>query len=198
MTEQQKRGSRLYKNNPAVRRGNWLPHGLWPEMDDLHDRHKEFLSRLADASSAAASLTKSYEAEDEAKTTALAEGKEPPSQTDETARQAALRDAAVRTEAAMQALHNFLAEAIDVIQAKEADWLADLNARDSEAEEKRAEAARLLNEADQDTWTAKRSRMWIERTAKDRSMMHIAYEELSGPVPSAERTLDLEQVAGRS
>ena len=199
MNQQLQHGEKLLRENPALRQPDWLPEGIWPELDELHDRHVKLLADLSVHLQRVGALRRKYDDEDEAREKALSEGDEPPKVTTEAKRDVALSEAKASSAAAKRALAIFLAEAVALVQEKEADWLDECAGRDQAAEAKRIEAQRLLDEAKRDAWIAKRARMWVERTAKDRPMLHIAGPSLSEPLtPPQEPVLDLEQMAGRT
>lgn len=187
------RGEKLFRQNPALRRADWLPENAGQGLDELHARHVELLTRFDEASHTAAGLRSKYEAEDDARQEAALNGEPTPAVTPESVRQDTLGEATAEAVSAQQALFVFLAQAIDRIKEGQEEWEAALNKRKAEAEDKRAEAARLLDEADEDVWVGKRAGMWLRRTAEDKPMRHVPYSQIAGEVPRPkETTLDLE------
>jgi len=182
-TDQQRRGERLLRDNPALAKSNWLPEGTFPELTELRERHVKLLEDRAVASRACTSLREKYEAEDEAQQRSFQNGGKAPRLTPEAERADAKREAESRLRAANIALAEFIDEAVVAIQAQESAWIELLKQRAVAADEKVEEAKRLLDEAHRDRWAIKRVRMWVERTSENKQARHVAYEQLAGPPP---------------
>jgi hypothetical protein len=160
-----RKGETMLQDNPALGRTGWLPIGPWPELDELHDEHEERLRHHAEAADEFAKLYEQFKEEDAAQVSAAKEGGEAPQLTPQAEREDALRAAKAKAKAEREALAKFIVRAVETIEAHEAEWLADLEEQGREAVNKRLEAARLLAEADQVVGEAKRTTMWLRRTA---------------------------------
>jgi hypothetical protein len=202
MTNQKKllvRGEKLVNQNPAIRKPDWLPSNAGPGLNELHTKHVELLTKLGEATDEAADLRNKYKAEDDAREKAALNGEPAPTVTPESVRQDTLGEAMAEATSAGQALYLFVAEAIKTIQENKDEWAAALTKRAREAEDKRAEALRLLDEADEDAWVGKRAGMWLTRTAEDKPMRHIAFATIAGEVPRPKNTsIDLDTIMGRA
>ena len=169
-------------DSPALRSNDWLPEGLWPELDELRTRHHELLEQWQAAISAVADLHQRFEDEDEGRVQAYVDGKQP-KVTGEPERVGMLAEAKAKLEAARRQLEAFLAEAVETIQKHEDEWQAELDARGAAAAEKRQEAARLLAEADQAVGEVTRTRRWLQRSTYPSGSRHISHDALSVPLP---------------
>lgn len=174
-------------DNPALLREDWLPEETeWPELGDLRERHVRHLQGLNALAHERNELWELFEAEDERRAEALktgyAAGEEPddlPEVTPEPEREAQMAARAEKHRAALAAFEDFLNEAIDAIRRRSPEWLAGLDQEAAEATHKRQEAARLLAEAQADEERLRMLRMWVERTARDRSGWHVPFPALS-------------------
>jgi hypothetical protein len=182
-TEAQARGEILVRENPAIRKPNWLPEGLWPELDELRERHVQLLADSSSTGSRKDQLTKKYEREDEAQMQALQAGEDPPPSTPMDQRQSELHDAKLAADAAHIAFCEAVSEMVAKVREKRRDWNNTFTRLETEAREKREEMARLQKEAEQKEWDANRLRLWLSRTAEDKPGRHVAFEQVSGPVP---------------
>lgn len=184
----------LKKYRPVLGKSDWLPPGLWPELDEIRDRHEEAVARLAEAKSRENALRFRLEREDKARVDAYKTGAEAPEMTSPAEREAQTRDAKARVEGADARLAETVEQAVALIEANAAEWLADLVRREREAEEGREEAARLLAEADRVSAEVARIDRWLRRATGEAPLGHISYRNL--PLPSPDRH-EREAVAAR-
>lgn len=168
-TEQVRRASpeRLLKIRTLRERSDWLPSGLWPELDELRAEHGEWLEAVREAGNEQIRLREQFKDEDEALNRAVAAGTEPPEVTPGAERDATLKMAVAKSKAERDRLGEFLARALETIADKEPEWRNDLARLDIEAEAKREEARRLLADADRKAGEVLRTRRWVQRTAKE-------------------------------
>ena len=186
---------RLWLNNPAVRKAGWLPRGLWPELDELAQRHDDALAAADQAGADARALGAKFKAEDEARIEAYKTGLEAPKMTDPAERERVTSEARAKAEAARRNLGEAIVAAIEGVQAHADEWLADLKRRRADADAKREEAKRLLEEADEGLGQVKATEQWVERTAENRNNNHIAHSEVPVGRPYDPRE-DLEGIFG--
>jgi hypothetical protein len=177
-------------DEPAFSREDWLPERAeWPELAELRERHVALLRTRQALAHERADLRRRFEAEDEARKTALqdayAAGEQAPTlpekgtATEE--REAARQEINDRLASANAAFKEFIDEAVETIRERAPDWMADLDTKAAAAESKRQEAARLLAEAEAAESQFSSLRRWVERTARDRTGMHIGYTVLNAP-----------------
>ncbi len=186
----------LLRDNPALSDPGWLPEGLSEEMDELRREHIELLDQWGTAGSEHTALKKSYEAEDEARVAAYRAGEEVPEITPKEKREAALSDAEARTDGLSKTVTDFLEKAVETIQEGENDLLFRVAVQEREAAEKRAEASRMLDEADEQVRRVAPYRIWMKRTVRNTPGRHIAINGLAAAQP--ERQVDLAHVLGHS
>jgi hypothetical protein len=161
---------------------DWLPPGLWSELDELREEHHQLIEERKRTQAEAVAVRQRFEEEDRQRQEAYRRGKQA-KVTPRHEREDAIEDAKAKAGAAMDNLEEFLDEAVQTIQRKQGDWLEDLRRAELLADEKREEAMRLLAEADQLLAETKRNRLWVTRTAEDGTMGHISYREM-GVAPS--------------
>lgn len=175
----------LKKYRPVMAKADWLPAGLWPELDEIRDQHEEAVANLAEAKSRENALRFRLEREDKARVDAYKTGAEAPEMTPPAEREAQTRDAKARVEGADARLAETVEQAVALIEANAAEWLADLARRERDAEEGREEAARLLAEADRASAEVARIDRWLRRTTGDAPLGHISHKNL--PLPNPDR-----------
>jgi hypothetical protein len=169
---------RVVRTNPAIRRSGWLPHGLWPELDDLADRHEEAIKRITAAYDEATALGKRFEDEDKQREEAYATGMVVPEMTDPGERQRAVTDARAKVRGAEKNLVTVCAEAIRTVQEKLPEWQASMRERAEEARQMEIDAMALLQEAQFRTVGLKRTAHWVSRTARNRPGDHIGHDSI--------------------
>lgn len=175
----------LRKYRPVMAKADWLPAGLWPELNEIRDQHEGAVARLAEAKSRENLLRSRLEREDKARVDAYKTGAEAPEMTPPAEREAQTRDAKARVEGAEARLAETVEEAVALIESNAAKWLVDLARREEAAEDSREEAARLLAEADRASAEVARIDRWVRRTTGDAPLGHISYKNL--PLPSPDR-----------
>lgn len=183
----------LLENNPALSKKNWLPSTTdWPELADRREQHERLLLAVEEAQAQALAVHRRHEAAEKAHAEelqqAFLEGREPnvPDVLAPDVRNAEKADAERVTKAAVAALEQFLAETLAEIQEQAPEWYAVLDDRASEADEKRAEALRLLAEADAHVARLERMRGWLRRATGESPMGHHPFSEL--PIPTNPET----------
>jgi hypothetical protein len=172
-------------SNPSFRRADWLPENSgWPELDALHEQHVRLLAQVAQTSTAAANVHRRHEAEDEhrknALTAAYRDGTEVaklPQPTPPEQRQAELAAATEQGEAAIDALEEFIGQALTTLAAHRDEWFDQLDERVAAGEQKRQEARRLVAEADAAAGELHRMGHWLDRQTGG-TLGPIPYSEL--------------------
>lgn len=176
---------RLLMRSPAVRKGSWLPLGLFEELDPVARDHREAVTALDQALTEASALGRSFKAEDEKRVEAYGSGLDVPEMTDPGERQRLVLDARAKVEGAQKSLEAAVIAAVKLVQANEAKWFDRLRERDQKAAAKREEAARLLAEAEAELVGVERTAHWVRRTALNRDSAHIGHDALPVRQPEA-------------
>lgn len=184
----------LVRQNPAVSKENWLPEGLWPDLDEAAQEHSEAVRAHATVRKEAVDLGKKFKAEDENRIKAYETGLEVPTMTDPAERQAAVTEAKAKVEGAERRLCRAAAAGVLVVQEHQEEWLAEIEARKAAAEEKIEEAQRMLAEAHQAQGEAGRTEVWVRRTADNLPGRHISIDLLGIRLPS--KPLNLASMMG--
>ncbi|HET7571779.1 MAG TPA: hypothetical protein VFJ77_03820 [Gaiellaceae bacterium] len=193
--------------NPTFKRPDWLPPDSgWPELDALREQHIRLLDQVAAAGHAAAEVQRQHEAEDKQRKDALTKsyrsGSGPvelPDPTPPEQRQSELAAATEQVEAALDALEEFIGQALATMRAHRDEWFDALDDQVAVGEQKRAEARRLVAEADAAAGEVHRMRLWVDRHTGGR-LGPIPYAELA-PLPAerldrAARSIVADDLAG--
>jgi len=176
-------GTGLLDTQPALRRPDWLPEGLFPELDELREEHLEHLN--SGAGQKVQELREAYEAEDAARAEALRLGRDLPVVTPTAERQDALGEAEAEREAAVARFRDFLDRAVARLRALEPEWREQFREKNAEANRKREEAAALLAAAERESEKVTRLELWLDRTINPRAGRYVGAPDLE-PVESVE------------
>jgi hypothetical protein len=179
---------------PSFSLEDWLPgeESPWPELADLHDEHVRLLRARQEQSDAIVALRVKYREEDKGYERGLAEQigdgvavaeADMPEVTSAEVREAAIKEATIRYNAAERALADFIKGALKVMAEREAEWQLSLLDHVASAEEKRREARRLLAEADQEVAQVARLQHWVRR-AGGKVGLQVAWGHLPPPIPT--------------
>jgi hypothetical protein len=152
----------------------WLPAGLWDELDQVRDRHLKVRSRVLAELRTLRGLESKFAKEDRDYDARLRDahrtgdpGKVKDRRT-AVEKRTAQRDAVERRLwAGVTVLAEVADEAIAVIRERENEWLGDLRVRLAEAEDKRGEAERLVAAARREEWRIQRLGQWVMAAADD-------------------------------
>jgi hypothetical protein len=155
--------SRLIDNQPAMQFEDWLPQGLFPEIDKLREEHIDLL-RDHEAGEKVQALREQYEGEDAARAEALRTGGEVPTLTPYAERQDTFGAAEAEREAKNARLDDFLHRAIATFARMEPEWREKLRVRAAEAQRKQEEAKAALAAADLEAAKVSRLEIWLTRT----------------------------------
>jgi hypothetical protein len=178
------RGTRTFRYR------NWLPPDSgWPELDQLHVEHVRLLDAVAAAGSAVDAIRNRHKAEDEARVEALRDAvransdpTDVPVGTSPEDRQAELAAAVEQRNAVLDALDEFLGETLTTLAERREEWVVDIRRQASEAEAKRAEARRLVAEADNIVAEVQKMAIWLARsTGTFRALPPYPWGELVAP-----------------
>jgi hypothetical protein len=169
-------GTGLLDTQPALRRPDWLPEGLFPELDELREEHLEHLN--SGAGEKVQELRDTYEAEDAARAEALRLGRDAPAVTPAAERQDALGEAEAEREAAVARFRDFLDRAVERLHALEPEWREQFREKTAEANRKREEAAALLAAAERETEKVARLELWLDRTVNPRAGRYVGAPDL--------------------
>lgn len=155
----------------------WLPEGLWPELDELRGEQLRMRAQVAVELDALEALDRKHRLEDREHQQRLRQAHrdgDPSSAEDPRtpAGQRAAERAAIE-ERVSAGLHVFAEHAervIDCVREHEDEWLADLRSQLTVAEGQRREAERLVAEAKADEFHVQRLGMWVQVTADDEAL----------------------------
>jgi hypothetical protein len=195
---------RLLQEELALVRRDFFPAAEeWPAFADYHDEHLRLLDLRAEMTTAYGDLRRAFEQEEEQRGEALSSaflsgGKEPKRKTTPPeAQEAQLKEGWLRVEAANDALVAFLQKALAEVRERDGELYGELQERVTAAEEKRAEAQRLLDEADLLVRGMRRQQLWLDRTMGRTALGHLPYGLTEVPPPPEELDL-VDALAGGS
>ncbi len=194
MPTEDRRRWRLLEDEPAVTRPGWLPPAEdCPALADLHEGHVRVLAATAEALRAAADVSRRQEAELDAVRAAEEEALfsgQPGEIPSVTVGDQEITEARERAHAARDALQRFVHHAVEQVREREPEILSALEETREQAAAKRAEARRLLAEADELEKTPQRVALWLDRICGRSHLGHFPYDDMAAPAPS--EALDLE------
>jgi hypothetical protein len=184
----------LLENEPALLRADWLPpEEEAPELAELRKEHVRLLALRQKVWDEASANVEKFKAEDDARAEELRlayrEGREPNlgDGTPPEERREVTEAGVARIEAVTDALVEFLTEAIKEVRDRQHELYEKLNAKVAEAVALRAEAQRLLAEADAAVGNTHRMRSWLDRTTGNATIKwHLSWGETSAPAPPEE------------
>jgi len=177
-------------NSPAVYKPEWLPPDTgFEELEELRQDHVALLTELRDLGRVRLELEWAYEQEDNdalaRQRQAARDGKpEPklPKRTAPEAREAALAELNERTRSRRAIFGDLVNDIVATIQDHRDEWCAQLGEGEAAAQAHVEDLRRQLAEAEAVAAAAPRLRMWVERTALNRSGWHVDWKSLSQPV----------------
>jgi hypothetical protein len=191
------------EENPALLLRDWMPPAdEWPEFAEQRAEHESLLTQRQKAWDDACALAETFEAEDVAREQevkeALREGREPDeSQTTPPEQRAdARREALTKWEQATDLLVEFLERVCAEIRERGGELYGALDAEASAIEANRAEAQRLLAEADGLIGRIDRKRFWLDRGTGRSVLGYYPFEQLGIPMPPEPLDLDALMAGG--
>jgi hypothetical protein len=194
-------------NAPAVGRENWLPEGLFPELDELRDRHVRLLELRRENSEANYALLRQWEAEDAAFEAATREQiadpeVELPEITVKEDRERAREPIVRRNRALAQEFADLVVDVLATVEAKGDEWLGEIEGQaagfNRDIEELMGEIAELESEIR----SRRQVRDWILRTSgRGRRawvgrLRVVSFEECTGG--AGDRWRDLKRMLAHS
>jgi hypothetical protein len=156
----------LLDSDPALRDPEWLPEGVFPEIDELREEHRARLDDIKAAGVKRSELLAQYEAEEEARNAALYAGEAVPAVTSASDRQDALAAAEAERVAAHRHFQDFFDRAVETFNRMAPFWqlrFAEARANRATAVEQ-AEAA--LRQAEREAANIDQAEQWVNRTVK--------------------------------
>lgn len=181
---------RLLQEELALVRRDFFPTDEeWPAFAGYQGEHLRLLDLRAEIATAYGDLRRKFEHEEEERAEALSSAflsggeAEAGETTPPEEREAQLKEAWLRVEAANDALVAFLQKALAEIKARDADFYGELQERQTAAEAKRAEAQRLLAEADLLVAGTRKQHLWLDRTTGRNVLGHYPYGQMETPTP---------------
>jgi len=193
------------RNQPALTVKDWLPQGIFHELDELREEHHALLDEVDAAVSACVAQREAYEREDADQRAALAEGESPATVTGSAERQDTLAVLNAARVAALDRLAAFVERATQVIKAKGgerplfpdepgvqlAEWRRQFAATRAEAAEEIEQAREVLAKAERKAADVDQVEMWLDRTVKPKGGRYLSAPQLGAPFPTqAEREAD--------
>lgn len=180
----------LLQDQLALVRPDWMPTPEeWPAFAEYQGEHVRLLDLRNAEAKQYGDLRRSFEREEAERSEALsaaflsggevdASNATPPEE-----QQAQLHEAWLRVEAANDALLAFVHKTLAEVKENEAALYGELQERVETAEEKRAEAQRLLAEADLLVGGVKRQHHWLDRTTGRNVLGHYPFGLMDTPTP---------------
>lgn len=153
---------------------NWLPEGVWPELDELRGEQLRVRGQVVAELTALEAVESRFRAEDEQHEQQLRQAhrdgrpgsvedrRTPPDQ-----RQAERAAVEERLWAGVVVLAEVTDSVIGLVREREDHWLADLRGQLEPAREKRREAQRLSDEARREEWVLHQLGGWLQNLAND-------------------------------
>jgi hypothetical protein len=192
----------ILEQEPTFTRPTWLPESSpWPELDKLHADHVRLLEARQQAAQAVSAVRQRHEREDEARrealTAAIREGRdadELPSATSAEQRDAEVREAMQNWDAATHALAALIKETLAALNEHARAWLDDVGSHVAEARQRREEAQRVLDEADEAVRKLGVLDLWLRRSTGRHNRGHYPFGEMA--VPPADLPPDLGNILG--
>ncbi len=153
---------------------NWLPEGLWPELDELRAEQLRVRNQIAAELAALDAVNTRFRDEDRQHerqlrqaqrdgTPWVGQGRPHPAR----ATASGTRRSEERLWAGVMVFGEVADAVIELVREREDEWLADLRGRLEPAQEKRREAERLLAEAKADEWQLHQLGQWVQITSED-------------------------------
>lgn len=158
---------------------DWLPEGLFPEIDELRKEHLDRLGALKEANGKVSAIIGGFEAEDEARDAALYAGEDAPAVTNTAERTDAVRQAEAEAHAARLRLDRFYRSAEATFQKMFPAWqlqFAQVRAERAAAVE---QAKAALEAAELEAADVDQAEQWVARTVKPKGGRHMQAPKLS-------------------
>jgi hypothetical protein len=152
---------------------NWLPQGLFPEIDELRAEHLARFADLQEVGDKRRAVVAGFEAEEQARNAALYAGGNAPAVTSTSDREDAMREVEAEVYAAKRRLHDFYIHAVATFQRMAPAWQEQLAARRAqhEAEVEAAKAALMVSE--REAANVEQAEQWIERTVNPKGGRYV-------------------------
>lgn len=169
---------------------NWLPEGMWPELDDLRVEQLRLRGVLVADIGAWHALADGFNTEDQKFAAELRQayrdGFPPPedTRTPEAERKAQLRGIEDRLWAGAVVFAEHADLVVATIRENEGKWLADLKSRAADALEKVREAERIAAEARTAQWHVAQLGKWLQNQADDGPFGRQPVPDGSTPKPA--------------
>jgi hypothetical protein len=162
----------FWDTQPGIGR-DWLPEGLFPEIDELRAEQMECLEGLREAGAKSDAIVAGFEAEDEARNAALYAGDPAPSVTGTAEREDTMREVEAERFAAKRKLHDFYLRAVATFKQMAPAWEAQFAVRRAQhaAEVDAAKAA--LSAAEREAANVEQAEQWIDRTVNPRGGRYV-------------------------
>jgi hypothetical protein len=178
----------LRMNDQVLTRKDWLPEGLFPELDELREEHHRLLDETYEVRDESIALHDKYEAEDEARKEALLAGDDPPPVTGSADRKDALADVTARLQAKWDIVAEFANRALAIIKEKGGErpefpdepglvlpeWRQYFAAQRAEADEEIEKAKQALAAAEGKEARIKGNERWVDMTVRAKGGKYLA------------------------
>jgi len=187
---------RFLEDEPAVAHPGWFPPAAeCPELADLRADHDRLIEAVKQTARDASALFNARKVELEAQRAAHERGflggeTEPVPAL--TVGEDQIAEATARADAARDALQTFAQNALAEVEQREPKLLGQLNEVQHGADLLRAQARRMLDEAELAELTTKKLSNWLARATGRSYLGQIGWDDLGLPVPMPDqhRTLD--------
>lgn len=158
---------------------DWLPEGLFPEIDELRTEHLRRLDEVKQANGKVTEIIEGFEAEDAARDAALYAGDPAPAVTNTAERTDAVREAEAEAHAARLRLDRFYRSAEAKFQEMLPTWQIQFAQVRAERAAVVEQARAALEAAEQDRDDVDQAEQWVRRTVKPKGGRHIQAPKLT-------------------
>lgn len=148
---------------PVIWDRDWLPEGLWPDLDDLREQHHAHLDTIDESLRASSAIEQRFADEDRARAEALRAGEDSPPLTPSSDRQDERDMVAAAHQAALARFAEFVEAAKQTFDAKARNWKGTLASIKAQAEAEEAEADRILKAAERKVADAEAVEKWLNK-----------------------------------
>lgn len=189
-------------NQQVLLKKDWLPQGLFPDLDELRAEHNELVSELENAAHVRHRMEERYKAEDTAREAAALALEDPPPVTGSAERKDRLEEVRALVQARMDRLGAFVDRAIAVIKEKGAigefpdqpgalpEWRIVFAALRAEAESEIQKAEEALRAAEGREAAIKGNERWLDKTVKATGGVYLAASQFPPLMTRAEWDAD--------
>lgn len=175
-------------NSMVLFEEDWLPEGIFPELDELRIEHHELVAEVKNAGHLAGKLRHQYKEEDEARQEALVRLEDPPPVTGSAERTDRLEEARVFLQVRIDRLAAFVEKAVGVIKDKGGyppefadepglrlpEWRQEFASQLAEVDTEIEVAKEALRVAERREAAVKSRERWLDNTVRAKGGIYMA------------------------